>query len=277
MEQEGLQTPVRNDMQRVTPLVCSAAKIGISGDAPYAPTLTAGATSTGRMESQATSLSTFQRPRSDRMRKRAFIHVDGIEHIRDRPFAREVAIAYLDGRPTASWLVMPEAEWETWSLNRHRGSSRWQDWGPDPLGLDPRTFTIALRCALKDVRAFAESHLAVTRWLKFIHQVAGEDFSISVRDAHTLVRGYVIDEGLWRRIAADASDLYPRIPRAASEATRLAAYVQMLNAHPLPRRDRSAEQARPTGARKKPNTSGPESEVEGTTDRDAMGAADETN
>ncbi|WP_158933126.1 hypothetical protein [Acidisphaera sp. S103] len=170
--------------------------------------------------------------------------MDSIEHIYDRPYAREVAIAYLDGRPTASWLVMPEAEWEDWSLNRHRSSSGWHGLQPDPLGLDPTTFTAALRVALEGVKVFAELHLAVIKWLKIVHEAAGEDFSLSVGDAHTLIRAYASDEGIWRRVAADASALHSHVLRAASEATRLAGYIRLLNAHPLPNRKHSERKVR---------------------------------
>jgi hypothetical protein len=172
------------------------------------------------------------RPRADRLRNRAVIHVESIESQRDRLFAREVIVAYLDGRPAASWLVMCEPEWGAWSLNHLCGSGLGQGWPPGPSGLDPKTFAIALRSALKDVRVFAELHLAVTKWLKCIHEVAGEDLSFSVRDARELVRDYEDDKELWRRAAADASEHSPPTRRAASEAIRLAEFIRLLNAPP---------------------------------------------
>jgi hypothetical protein len=164
------------------------------------------------------------------MGERAIIHVEGVEFIRDRPFAREVAIAYFDDRPTASWLAMPESEWEAWASNEDGSRDRRQLCSPD--GLDPQTLAVVLRNALKGMTVYAHWHLSVNWWLRLLQKAAGEDLSISVRDARTLVASYDKDEALWRQALDDAYDLCPPTERAAIEARRLATFIRLLRSHP---------------------------------------------
>lgn len=163
--------------------------------------------------------------RAARLRSSAIIRVEGVERLRDRPFSREVAVAYLDGRPTASWLVLPESRWPEWATRQNAGEGLLAG----RHGLDPRTVATELVSALAGVTPYAESHFAVRKWLERLFAAACEPLPFQVKDAHWLARTLSAPKEAVQRAAADVEGIRAESWRAAGDATCLAMFILSLS------------------------------------------------
>ena len=169
--------------------------------------------------------------RAARLRKCAVIRVEGVERLVDRPYPREVAVAYFDGRLTASLPILREAEWSAWSASGAAGRPTSLH-SPNAVGLDPRAAVAELRSALSGVKAYAESHMAVAKWLRTLFEAAGETLEIPVRDVRELAADFASEDRRWRSAAAYAESLYADSGRAARQATCMVAFLRALGSEP---------------------------------------------
>lgn len=157
----------------------------------------------------------------------AFIAVDGLFTREDRPFPREIAVAFFKERQSLAWLVQPEA---MWARPAEQLSGQ-----PMGAGLHPALVAGELAAACEGYRVYSEFHLAAAGWLRRLFAVAGQSLPMTVRDLRKLVMPLCTGSGQHatesvRRADVETSRMHPAAERAAREAARHAHFVKLLAA-----------------------------------------------
>ena len=155
----------------------------------------------------------------------AVLAIDGLATLQDRPFPREVALAFCGRRSGLAWLVRPEALW----------SEAPADASGQPLGigLHPAVVARELASACAGHRVFSELHLAASAWLERLFQASGTSLPYKVRDLRTLavrLNKKPASDGAERvgRAGREAQVLYPGSERAARDAACHVRFVTLL-------------------------------------------------
>lgn len=158
----------------------------------------------------------------------AVLELDGGSLIGEPSYAQEVAVAYLDGRPTLSWLVAPRVEWaaQTGSgsfTEAHSAEAQCRPGG----GLSPEVVARELAEALNGHLVLAMHAPLMRRWVSDLF-VAGTGSlpAFAVFDLHRRV-GILNPLGTEVREASNAANqvVRPR-ERAATAATRHAVFAE---------------------------------------------------
>ncbi len=155
----------------------------------------------------------------------AVLAIDGLATSQDRPFPREVALAFCGQQRGLAWLVKPESLW-----SEAPGDIPGQPLG---IGLHPTVVARELAAACAGLRVFSELHLAASSWLERLFRSSGVSSPCQVRDLRALAvrlnKGAA--EGAAERVrdaGREAQALYPDSERAAREAARHIRFVTLL-------------------------------------------------
>ncbi len=177
------------------------------------------------MRSAPTPSCTKQTGRLLALRDVAVVAIDGLVLLENRPFPREVALAFVGEHRTLAWLVQPEALWD--QPTKERGVE------PAGAGLHPAFVACELAAACEGYRVYSELHLAAAAWLRRLFAVAGLSTSMPIRDLRNLLVPLCKHLGekstaSVRRAEAETGRLYPGSERAAREAAGHVHFVKLL-------------------------------------------------
>lgn len=155
----------------------------------------------------------------------AVLAIDGLALLEDRPFPREIALAFWGDRQDLAWRVRPEAVWS------EDGSAA--PAGPLGLGLPLSIVAAELAAACVGLRVFVEHHLATPAWLKPMFAAAEGVMPFPIRDLRQLVLPLsrrLPNAGLDRiaRAEMETRSLFPGSWRAAREAALHLHFAKLL-------------------------------------------------
>jgi hypothetical protein len=111
----------------------------------------------------------------------AVIEVDGVDDLEHRPFPRQMALAFGDGRPGLAWLIAPES---TWALSGRTP----RDVGLTLLGHGTHPLQIAseIGAQISSSRLYSRHPEDTTDWLALFFQAAMMPTRFSIRDVRDL-------------------------------------------------------------------------------------------
>ena len=103
-------------------------------------------------------------------------------YAKDLVFSLEIGVAYLDGRPAASWLVEPEERWAPASAAEVR--NKYANLGS---GLTAVVVAEELRSATLGYRIYSKDHIEADRWIRRLATACELSLGIKVRDFWSLI------------------------------------------------------------------------------------------
>lgn len=170
------------------------------------------------------------------LRNVAVLEIDGIDALQNRPFPRQLAIAYADGRPSRAWIIAPE---QLWNLSGGEMSA----WGVErgTIGSHPEVAANEVLAAMGRCRVYARSPDDTNRWLALFFRTGrrGDDW-FRIRDLRELTSPpgtsmYDLPSAEVRRAEREAATLHSDANHASRDAARAVQYVKAVVAI---RRDR---------------------------------------
>jgi len=161
----------------------------------------------------------------------AVLEIDGIDALQARPFPRQVAVAFADGRPARAWLVAPEAMWNL------RGSQL-RELGVEPgaIGAHPVVAANEVLATVDRCRVYSRSPDETSRWLALFFNSGhrGND-SFQVHDLRDLTSppgtsNYDLPSAELRRAESEAASLHADATNPSQDAARAVHYVKAMGA-----------------------------------------------
>lgn len=182
----------------------------------------------------------------------AVLEVDGIDALQTRPFPRQVAVAFADGRPARAWLIAPE---EMWNL---RGSQlRELGVQPGAIGAHPVIAAGELLATVDGCRVYSRSPDQTSRWLAlFLNSGHRGNDSFRVHDLRDLTSPpgtstYDLPSAGLRRAEHEAASLHADATNPSRDAARAVHYIKTISAI---RRERDQTLAREAEANQAPTS-----------------------
>ena len=159
----------------------------------------------------------------------AILEIDGIDALQDRPFPRQLAIAYANWRPARAWMIAPEQMW-----NVHRSDVRALGIEPGTIGLHPEVAANEVLAAMGRCQVYARSPGETSRWLALFFRTGrrgGDRFHI--RDLRELTSPpgtslFDLPSAEVRRADIEAASLHTDATHASRDAARAMHYVKAI-------------------------------------------------
>ena len=182
----------------------------------------------------------------------AVLEVDGIDALQTRPFPRQVAVAFADGRPARAWLIAPEALWNL------RGSQlRALGVKPGAIGAHPVIAADEVLATVDGCRVYSRSPGETSRWLALFFNTGhrGND-SFEIHDLRDLTSppgtsNYDLPSAKLRKAEIDAASLHSDATNPSRDAARAVHYIKAIGAI---RRERDETLAREAQANQAPTS-----------------------
>ena len=161
----------------------------------------------------------------------AVLEIDGIDALQARPFPRQVAVAFADGRPARAWMIAPEALW-------HLRGSQLMELGvkPGAIGAHPVIAAEEVLATVDGCRVYSRSPDETSRWLAlFLNSGHRGDDSFRVRDLRDLTSPpgtstYDLPSAELRRAENEAASLHADATNPSQDAARAVHYVKAMGA-----------------------------------------------
>ena len=173
----------------------------------------------------------------------AVIEVDGVDDLEHRPFPRQMALAFGDGRPSLAWLIAPEA---TWALSGKMP----RDVGLTLLGHGTHPLQIAseIGAQISRSRLYSRHPEDVTDWLALFFQAAVMHMRFSIRDVRDLTTPFItslydLPGPELRRVDRATALLHRDATHASADAARTIHHVRAIRALRLEREQTLAHEA----------------------------------
>ena len=159
----------------------------------------------------------------------AVLEIDGIAALQNRPFPRQIAIAYADGRPPRAWMITPEQMW-----NLRGGDLRDLGVEAGTIGLHPAVVAKEVLAAMARCWVYSRSPDETTRWLALFFRSGecGNDRFV-VRDLRELTSPpgtslYDLPSAEVGRAELEAATLHSDATHASRDAARAVHYVKAI-------------------------------------------------
>lgn len=159
----------------------------------------------------------------------AVIEIDGIDALQNRPFPRQLALAYADGRPALAWMIRPEQIWELRDIELKASGIE-----PGTIGSHPVVAANEVLAAMGRCQVYARSPDDTSRWLALFFRAGrrGNDW-FRVRDMRELTSPpgtslYDLPSAEVRRAEQEAATLHSDAIHASRDAARAVHYVKAI-------------------------------------------------
>ena len=175
----------------------------------------------------------------------AVLELDGIDALQNRPFPRQLAIAYAHGRPARAWMITSE---QMWNLRDIELSALGVE--PGTIGSHPVVATNEILAAMTRCWGFARSPNDTSRWLAlFLRTGRRENDWFRVRDFCGLTSPpgtslYDLPSAELRRAELEAATLHSDATHASRNTARAVHCVEAISAIRLQRDEIPALEAK---------------------------------
>jgi hypothetical protein len=174
----------------------------------------------------------------------AVIEVDGVDDLEHRPFPRQMALAFGDGRPGLAWLIAPESKWAlSGKMPREVGLTLVGH------GTHPLQIASEIGAQISHSRLYSRHPEDTTEWLTLFFQAALMHKRIYIRDVRDLTTPsgtsvYDLPGPELRRVDRETALLHRDATHASADAARMIQHVRAIRALRLEREQTLAVEAK---------------------------------
>lgn len=160
----------------------------------------------------------------------AVLEVDGVDDLEHRPFPRQMALAFADGRPGLAWLVAPESLWPLAGKPPREVGLTLKGHGEHPIWLGPEFVAQISGC-----RVYSRYPDDTTQWLALFFQAGLVNKRLDVRDVRDLTTPsgtsiYDLPGPEVRRLDRETALLHSETTNPSADAARAVHRVRVLQA-----------------------------------------------
>ncbi len=158
----------------------------------------------------------------------AVLEVDGVDDLEHRPFPRQLALAFADGRPGLAWLVAPESLWPLAGKTPRGVGLTLRGHGEHPIWIAPEFVAQISGC-----RVYSRCPDDTTQWLALFFQAGLVNKRAFVRDVRDLTTPsgtsvYDLPGPDVRRLDSETALLHNEATNASADAARTIHRVRAL-------------------------------------------------